>query len=54
MDAFNQWLHVPPERVVIISNLIQMLHNASLLFVYSIPMASILTLTHSGFVYAWG
>jgi hypothetical protein len=33
MDAFNEWLHVPPERVAIIAHLVQMLHNASLLFV---------------------
>jgi len=31
MDAFNEWLHVPRERVKMIANLVQMLHNASLL-----------------------
>jgi len=34
MDAFNEWLHVPRERVKMIANLVQMLHNASLLFVF--------------------
>ncbi|KAF8317654.1 terpenoid synthase [Clavulina sp. PMI_390] len=31
MEAFNEWLHVPPERLAIIANIVSMLHNASLL-----------------------
>jgi len=31
ISAFNLWLNVPPEKLKIISNIVNMLHNASLL-----------------------
>lgn len=54
MDAFNEWLDVPSERVAVISNLVQMLHNASLLFVLSFAIASSMMLMRSGLVCAPG
>lgn len=31
MEAFNTWLHVPPEQLKIIGDVVNMLHNASLM-----------------------
>lgn len=31
--AFDRWLHIPPESIGIITKVITMLHNASLLLV---------------------
>lgn len=36
IDAFNVWLQVPPENLVMIKKVVQMLHTASLLFVPSL------------------
>lgn len=33
IDAFNEWLQVPREKLAIIKDIIDMLHTASLLFV---------------------
>jgi hypothetical protein len=37
MEAFNEWLHVPPDRLKIIESIVSMLHNASLLWVDLVP-----------------
>ena len=39
MQAFNAWLWVPEDKFRVISNVISMLHNASLLHVFGFPLA---------------
>ena len=34
IEAFNEWLLVPKEKLAVISRVINMLHSASLLWVY--------------------
>ena len=33
-QAFNEWLSIPKEQLIVISEVIEMLHNASLLCVH--------------------
>lgn len=35
LAAFNTWLNVPDDKMVTISQVIKMLHNASLLYVFA-------------------
>ncbi|KAG6844947.1 hypothetical protein H0H87_002280 [Tephrocybe sp. NHM501043] len=37
IDAFNVWLEVPTPKLAVISRLVNMLHSASLLWIYGIP-----------------
>ncbi len=38
MQAFNTWLRVPEAKLRVIGNVISMLHNASLLYVFAFPL----------------
>lgn len=45
MQAFNVWLEVPEAKLRVIGKVISMLHNASLLHVFSFHSTLILLLT---------
>ena len=44
IDAFNQWLQVPPAQLQIITRVVEMLHNASLLYVVLLGLQACVSL----------